>query len=221
MFDFKNYIIDLLFPIECIGCNKEGRWICDNCINEIKINSEIIELKGKNNYLSGLLVASDYNQKLICNALHLFKYNFAYSLGNDLAEILLKYLKSILIRENFDKFDMVIPVPLSKKRRLWRGFNQSEILAVKVCHEFGWLLSSDTLGRKINNVPQVGLNAKERRENVRDIFYLKSDNLLYNRNILLIDDVFTTGATMQECAKILKMGGANSVWGLALAKNQA
>jgi len=171
--------------------------------------------------LSGLFVASDYRQDLLKSALKAFKYNFASSVGYDLSELLLIFLRQASIAERFSRFDLVIPVPLTKKRNLWRGFNQSEILAGEVCAEFSWSLGLNVLGRKSNVRPQVGLNAKERLANVRGVFYLKNANLLKGRIILLIDDVFTTGATMQECAKILKQGGAVSVWGLVLAKNQA
>jgi ComF family protein len=218
MFDLKNFVLDLFFPIYCFGCGTEGKWLCPDCLAKIKVNSDIIYFPAESSHIFGLMVASDYNQKLLESTLHAFKYNFVSSIGNELAEILCRFLKPILESGEIKDINIVIPIPLARKRLLWRGFNQAEIFATEICREFSWNLGLNFIERSFNTRPQVGLNAKQRLSNVKDIFKIRSESLLKNKNILLIDDVFTTGATMQECAKLLKLGGAKTVWGLVLAK---
>ncbi len=217
MFDLKKFLIDLIFPVQCLGCSQEGGWLCQGCLEKIKINfnNEACPVGGD---LLGVWTVADYNQPLLMKILHSFKYNFIVDLGEILADLLIQFLASKIKEQKIPNFDLVIAVPLAKKRYLWRGFNQAEILAQKVSQQFGWRLSSDIIFRRYYNRPQVGLKAESRQSNVRGIFAVNNPLLLKNRKILLIDDVLTTGATIKECAKVLKNAGAGEVWGLAIAK---
>jgi len=114
---------------------------------------------------------------------------------------------------------LIIPVPLEKRRMKWRGFNQSREIAEE-------LASSSGLGlRVLNNVliktketlPQVELSDEARKENIKGVFLVKKD-LIKNKKILLVDDVYTTGATMIECARVLRESGAREIIGIAIAR---
>lgn len=219
MENIKKFLLDLFFPIQCLGCDKDGVWLCQDCLRKIKINFEDkFKQIGSDQNLNGTWVVTDYNNLLLTKILHSFKYNFVSDLGLSLAELLIQFLGDKISKGEILKFDLIIAVPLAKKRKLWRGFNQAEILAQKVSQKFKWPLNSKVIIRKYHTHPQVGLKAVERLNNVKGIFSVTEQELIKNKKVLLIDDVITTGATMQECAKVLKQAGANEVWGLVVAK---
>jgi ComF family protein len=114
--------------------------------------------------------------------------------------------------------DLAMPVPLHGSRLRQRGFNQALLLAQGVCGRFSVPLSFDNLYRTRHTRPQVELSGRERAENVRGAFAVARPGEVRDRKVLLIDDVFTTGATMNECAKVLKDAGAASVTVLTLAR---
>jgi ComF family protein len=114
--------------------------------------------------------------------------------------------------------DIAIPVPLHKKRLRLRGFNQALLLAHGISEQFMIPLNYDNLIRIRYTRPQVELSGRDRAENVRGAFNLLRPAEVCEKRILLIDDVFTTGATMNECAKVLKDAGAASVTVLTLAR---
>jgi competence protein ComFC len=205
----KKFIIDILFPVECLGCGKEEVWLCEKCLETIPLGFRIVERE----YLDKILVCGSYDNELLKKAIHTFKYNYAVELGEPLGKILLKVLRKVSLPEEF----FFVPVPLHKKRLKERSFNQAEILAGEVAKEFG-VPTANVLCRVRYTTPQVELDGKDRQKNVQEAFCCLEQSKVKNRNIILIDDVLTTGATMGECAKILKESGANEVWGLVLAK---
>ncbi len=117
---------------------------------------------------------------------------------------------------NFSK-NLIMPVPLHSKRRRWRGFNQAEIIAKEVADHFKLDFNSDKLVRIKHKKPQAKLGERDRKSNIIDCFYWDGSGLA-NRNVILIDDVVTTGSTLNECARVLKDNGAGEVWGLVVAK---
>jgi ComF family protein len=119
--------------------------------------------------------------------------------------------------ENSDLKDaLLIPIPLSKKRLLWRGFNQSEILARELVTAFNYSISHDLKRNKYSR-PQAELSEQERLNNIKDSFFW-AGTALEGKTIILIDDVITTGATLNEAALTLKKYGAGKIYGLVLAK---
>ncbi|OGY53750.1 MAG: hypothetical protein A3H67_02105 [Candidatus Buchananbacteria bacterium RIFCSPLOWO2_02_FULL_46_11b] len=219
IFDLKKFILDLLFPIECLGCKQEGEWLCPKCLKKIGIDFSgrpfVPDLGGE---LRGVWVASDYKNPLLAQTLQVFKYKFIPDLGQILGRLLTDFLKYKIKNKELPDFDLVLAVPLAKKRKLWRGFNQAEILARAVCRELGREYGDKIINRKFHVHPQVGLKLAQRLVNVKDIFTVNDELKVENKKILLVDDVVTTGATMNECAKALVLAGAKEVWGLVVAK---
>ncbi|MBI3290860.1 hypothetical protein HYZ76_01100, partial [Candidatus Falkowbacteria bacterium] len=125
MFNLK-FLVDLIFPVECLGCDKPGEWLCASCFKEIKINdSEENPKLRQNDFLTGVLVCSDYNQEVLAKALRYYKYNFVVDLSEPLSKLLINFLRFKTGEGKTIDFDLVAPVPLSRKRKMWRGFNQS------------------------------------------------------------------------------------------------
>jgi len=174
----------------------------------------------QSNFLSGVWVAADYRQNLVAEILKNFKYNFVVDLGEEISSLLIKFLDFKISQGEISDFDLVIPIPLARKRLLFRGFNQSEVLAKKITQNFSWPLGQNIVSRQNSRQPQVGLRKKDRLANVRGIFKIKypASEFLPGKKILLVDDVVTTGATLDECAKVLTQAGAKEIWALVLAK---
>jgi ComF family protein len=114
---------------------------------------------------------------------------------------------------------LLVPVPLNPERLREREFNQSWILAKSLARAFSIPLRPLLLERKGGSTPQVGLSPEERRVNVRGAFAVRGDEVLHGKGVILVDDVFTTGATANECSCVLKEAGARrvDVWTLARA----
>lgn len=128
-----------------------------------------------------------------------------------------KPLSDILLRIETPRVDAVLPVPIYKKRLRQREFNQSALLAKHLAKGTGSTLVLDSLVKMKDTKPQVGLSSNERRENMRNAFGIQNREAIEGKDILLIDDVSTTGATIRECSKVLKKAGAGSIHALTLA----
>jgi len=212
------FFLDLIFPVACLGCGQNGTWLCRGCQETIILyNDRPPATAAGQSHLSGVWIAADYENPVLAAAIKSFKYDFIVDIGESLAEILCRYLKPKIDRGEIPDFDYVMPVPLSAPRRIWRGFNQAEILAQKVSRRFTWPLASNWLYRARHCRPQVGLNASDRAKNIMGVFAVRPDSALGRKKILLVDDVFTSGATLGECARVLRQAGAQEVWGLVIA----
>jgi ComF family protein len=113
---------------------------------------------------------------------------------------------------------MILPIPLHKKRLRTRGYNQSALVAKRLSKESGIGARFDLLEKKVETRPQVGLSLNERLNNVKGSFVIKDPAFIKGRDILLVDDVMTTGATVNECSKILKKSGALRVDVITIAR---
>ncbi len=227
---FKSFGLNLLFPIHCLGCQQEGTWLCSVCFQKLKFNNQQYQ-QLNTPHLTQIFIAGDYRNPLLAKLIKKFKYNFIQSLGPLLAQFLIIFWRDLNFNfsANFRHPDQqtdsstvenilpcLIPIPLSKKRERWRGFNQSVILAQGLAKTFQYPLQQELI-RKKQGKTQVSLNKQERLQNIRDAFVWTGDSLL-GKTILLIDDLTTTGATLNEAARVLKIAGANKVYGLVLAK---
>jgi ComF family protein len=152
-------------------------------------------------------------QKLTREAVHQFKYQNMRVLAKPLAGVLYAYLA-----ENPISADLLIPVPLHPQRLRQRGYNQSLLLALELEKLCGIPVRSDILKRRINTPPQARTSGSiERRHNMRGAF-TSPDGKLKDKQVLLIDDVSTSGATLDACASAIKRAGAATVWGLTVAR---
>jgi len=239
-------IFDIIFPKFCLSCNREGFYVCPACFAKIPLKKGVccyicgkrspngktcIACKTKtSSKLTGLLIASDWNNMLVRQMIYEFKYRFIKELSNPLAEILIKFLeinkffnslnhKPINLQTN-NKF-ILIPVPLHKRRLSWRGFNQSELLALKLNKYFKIPIINNLLFRAKNTSPQMEIKDQMQRiKNVSGAFKIKSqnENPLRNKSVILVDDICTTAATFENCAAALKPLKPKEIWGLALAR---
>jgi competence protein ComFC len=232
----KELIFDLLLPKLCLACNAEGSYLCDSCLakislidkfscpscHKVSLHGKTCEACQKSYYLNGVIYALDYKNQLIQKIIKLLKYHFVKDLINPLAKILIRQIKnSQFLSDNFTADEssfLIIPIPLYRKKFLWRGFNQSELLAKKLAEEFELNLRTDLLIKTRNTKSQTDLKEKERHLNIKKSFAIKNKNELKGKIIFLIDDVLTTGSTLNEAAKELKKAGAQEVWGMTLAR---
>lgn len=238
----KKYILDLLFPINCLGCGREGFWLCNICQNKLRFNENFIcPICRKNSAvgrvcsycknrtdLSGCLVVFSSKDYLINDLIKVFKYNGVLETGELIADKLDEFLEQkFFFKKEKNKqvpelfFDsagtLVISVPLHKKRFCQRGFNQAEILAEKFCQKTGLRLENKALTRKRYTYAQAKLKKSERLMNLKDAFEVLNYDLK-GKNVILIDDIYTTGSTLQECASILKKSGASEIWAVVLSR---
>ncbi len=223
--------LDLLFPRRCLGCGVEGNYLCLPCQEKIRFPPQRCVVCGKPSFLGrvhqecrrkkiflkGLLVAADYQNQSIQNLIWNFKYNSVSPLGEILATLLTDFFISLDLLDFFAT-SAVIPVPLHKRRLRERGFNQAQVLAQKFAHKTG-LEFLEVLRKEKNTKDQIELSREERLRNVQDSFASLPHPSLGERKIILVDDVATTGATLNECAKVLRGQGAGEIWGLVVARN--
>lgn len=222
------FAIDIIFPINCYGCNKAGSYLCEKCFRALKFQeyrNPLVSLERNN--LDDLYFAGDYENELLAKLIVAFKYEKIRDVGNILSRFLnffwqgkmaqIRLSNRVLFKEL--EGAIVCPVPLSKKRKRMRGFNQSEILANLFCQEFSCDIFLG-LRRRNRRKNQAELKKEGRIRNIKNVFYSrgKASEEIRDRVVLLIDDVATTGATLNEIARVLKALGAKKVYALALAK---
>jgi len=160
--------------------------------------------------LDGIFAATIFTHP-IREAIHEFKYEGV----RDLAAPLADWLVAAWQRYGLEA-DLIVPVPLHLKREAERGYNQSALLAHALARAVGARVAPAELVRTVHTRPQVGLTAEERRQNIAGAFHCTS--AVTGQRIVLLDDVCTTGATLEACAKALREAGACGVWGLTLAR---
>jgi ComF family protein len=227
----RDFVLDLVLPKHCVNCGKEGEWLCNKCQNLLKFKKQycfgckIINQSGKfcvqckNQYsLDGILIAGDYDNKILAELIKKLKYHFAKDISKILAQFLKDFILDYKQENNLNLEDFIlIPVPLHKKRENFRGFNQSEEIVRYFASFFNLKINKHNLIKIKNTKAQAKLNEEERRDNIKNSFLWKGNNLK-NQNIILVDDVATTGATLNECALVLKENGARKILGLVVAK---
>jgi len=219
-------LLDLLFPSKCIGCGAEGEFICSSCSEELpRLESPYCESCGLpleeegacpkccNRPLEIDGIRSLFlHENLARDAVHALKYNNLKSLAKPLAQLMAEYLES-----NPLPADILLAIPMHSKRMRKRGYNQAHLLAEELGRLMQLPVSRGTLIRTTDTPSQVSLGAEERRKNVAGAFHCKNQAFA-DKRMLLIDDVCTTGATLNACAITLKEAGAASVWGLTLSR---
>lgn len=207
-----NFLLNIIFPKFCCGCSCLGTYLCPKCYSQLYFFPLPIEVETKPQYCDQLFALVKY-QPPINQLIFDFKYHGVKNIGKTCARML-------YYCANVPDFDLVINVPLHKTKQKQRGFNQTEIIA----REYARLLNKPyyQLLKKIkNNKAQASILDKSKRiKNTIDLFapikkIPKDINQI--KTCLIIDDVSTTGATINQCAKILKQMGIKKVYGLTFA----
>lgn len=241
-------IIDVIYPPRCGVCssfmweaplkgNASGLSICDSCLAGFHpLSSPLCTMCGAPFVSEGLedhpcedclrnppaytAAGAPYlYEESLLEAIHHLKYHGKTCLAGSLGSLLGRFAKNWL--GNKSKDFLVMPVPLHPRKLRERGYNQSLLLAKHTAEKLGTNLDTLSLRRSKNTAPQTGLGKKLRRKNVRNAFKLENANVVEGRNILLVDDVSTTGNTLNSCSKTLKKGGANTINCITLARAAA
>jgi competence protein ComFC len=219
--------LDLFFPRYCVGCGKEGSFICDSCFHlQPFIMPSVCPLCGRSQP-SGVLCSDCVSWKaeidgirspfrfegVIQQAIYQLKYRNLRAIVPMLAGLMNDYLKVSPING-----DVFVPVPLHKSRIRERGYNQSALLAKELSKLSGLPVVTDSLIKRSKTPPQAkSASVDERKKNVAGVFSVRDDRLR-GKKVILIDDVSTSGATLDACAGVLKEAGTVSVWGFTLAR---
>lgn len=226
------FLLDLVFPKKCVSCGKLGKFICGQCFGKIEFFENQVcpycerqSLYGlphprcfKPQGLDGMFVLAHYRGPIRL-ALRKAKYQGTFGLFGELGKLVVNSY-----HHNFD-FDYLVPVPMHPNRERERGFNQAAKLAQSLNYELGIMDYGhkrrvlNCLIRTRETKPQFDLKFDKRKENVKDAFAIAGHlSLVTGHSFCLIDDVATTGATIFECAKVLKQAGAKNVWSIAVAR---
>lgn len=213
-------LLDLFFPINCLGCGRAGQFICPACLNKIPLNQKALFSPGQFQPLTGLVVTSDYGHPLVREAIHRYKYDLVKDLAEPLGQLMAQQLSVCL--EISEKDTFLLAVPLHPKRLRWRTFNQAELLARVISRRLEIPLAENILRRVKYRPPQASLKGfQQKQDNIKDSFQLSLESsrsvLFQNKTIILVDDISTSGATLMECAKVLKPLRPKEIWGLVIA----
>ena len=233
IFKIQEKIINLIYPQTCGICGKINyNAVCPKCNVQLK-KQEKMDILTKGELKENSLEKEKFFEELI----YIFKYE------GQIRELILDYkfneksymyktfvnflLKNKKIFENIKKYDKIIPVPISKKRYKERGYNQSLLIAKERSMQMSYKpntrnnleLVNNCLIKTKNIIEQSKLNKEDRQHNIQGVYTLKNGNILTNKSILLIDDIYTTGSTVNECSRVLQHANPKKIGVLVLAKD--
>jgi ComF family protein len=238
--------VDLLFPPRCVACQSLGAWLCEECLDDIEVILPLasthpvctycgLPLDGRvppagrplqraalacsrcstdPPHLDGLWAYAVHSGPLR-EAIRHFKYRDVRVLAAPLGKLMAQGWAVLPPADVLP--DAIVPVPLHASRERERGYNQAALLAHELSSRVRLPVEEDVLVRSRKTVPQVGLDVTERRANVLHAFQCSSTGLA-GRRVLLVDDVCTSGATLQAASDALREGGVSSVWAYTLAR---
>lgn len=237
--EYTNAFLELIYPSKtiCYMCSgtleKDAKYsLCHNCYNNnlpfipehhcIKCgiplrmteDGSICERCKNSNYYFDRVISAVKYERDVKNLIYKFKYSNHTYLATTIGRIMAHKLK----QEDIEA-DIIIPVPLYKGKEKERGFNQAILISKYIAEETNIPLNTDILVRTKNTKVMYNLTGKERLENVEGAFKVINKGIIVNKNILLVDDIFTTGATVNSCSKELTDGGAKSITVLTFARD--
>ena len=242
--DRLDWLVDWLYPPRCRACagrirGRDAEYFCSSCWPQIQIVAHpLCTICGRpfpdgsgDDHLCGACLRrapefararswvcyprEEETEHPLRRVVQKFKYGRKVSLGKPLGRLLALGCRDFL---STGDFALIVPVPLHPKRLRWRGFNQSVLLARQISRALGVPMDPFVLIRIKETPPQTQLSEAERRRNVRGVFALDPARSVEGKSILLVDDVYTSGATVNECSRTLKRGGAEEVTVLTLAR---
>ena len=221
-------ILDFVFPKSCFGCGREGRYLCLNCIAKCLPVKPIcpyckhLSIDGATHIncvkklgIDGLTSVWEY-EGVIRKAILSLKYKYATEIGNEISDYLIDSLRV----KTLPSVQCLTPIPIYWYRQNTRGFNQSLEIGKRVADSMNLRFIPDLLIKNKSTVSQIELSGEKRRKNLQGSFSLYPHNSSFTtpNSVFLFDDVFTTGSTMMEAAKVLKRSGVEKVWGLTIAR---
>lgn len=208
-------ILSVIYSAEykCVECGSylENQYICDECIKKIKLCKDTFNIGKSNNEI--LCYSASYYSNIMRNLILRLKYKSDFICADIIADFMIR-----VIQENAIEFDGITFVPMTKKAVNKRGYNQSRILA-KIISDKVDVKLIDCLKKVKETKDQIGLDYNSRWENLSFSFKIRNSSEILNKNILIIDDVITTGATSYYCAEELINNGAKKVSILTAAKS--
>jgi len=229
-------LLTIVYPQACQVCensveNSADGVACDLCWKKTNVFSGAETLCAK---CGAFLRAKPFDSQTFCHRCDGHFYDFALAVGiyeNALAASVLHLKREPFVAQRlrelfisrlqnaFQDVTLIVPVPLSKKRFLERGFNQAAVLSKILARQSNIKLDEQSLVRKIHTpMHRVGMDGKARAMSVENAFEVKRPKFIENAKVLLVDDVFTSGATVSNCAKVLKKNGAKKVYVYTIAK---
>lgn len=221
------YALDVVFPPECTACGREGAWVCAPCLRVLARHLNVAcplcgrctgrglvctPCRGDSNFLQ-CVSAFYYSNARVARMVHTLKYGFVTKSAPALASCMARAWNEF----GGGSRGLCIPIPLHATRRSERGFNQAELLARECSREIGCTFREDVLVRTRATPPQTELSREDRKSNIRGAFSCVLPSVVQGADVVLIDDVYTTCATLQEAARVLKECGANDVRALTFA----
>lgn len=209
-----NKILEILFPNACVICGKiNKKWICPKCYLKIKKELKYYIMKKKDTNIIFIGFYENNLRKLLLK----FKFNEKAYIANFFVEIIKKKWDYI---EYIKKYDYIIPVPMHKNNKRIRGYNQTEVLAKILAKECKVEYLENALFKVKENKRQSTLDRIQRKENVKNVYKLNEKDLIKNKKILLIDDIYTTGSTFEACKNELEKAGPRKIDILVIAKKK-
>lgn len=228
---FLSVFAELIFPSSCAGCDNFGPLLCEDCLPKIGAPENICifcgdkTLYGKTCYqcqtknsLAGVISVGKYQNAILRNAVHALKFSGVKKIAEPLGDMLAKSISQTL-SNSLPEFTLV-PLPLHAIRKRERGFNQAELLTQKIAEKLS-LQHRELLIRTRATKPQAKIDHKTenlRKENVAKAFALNPVIEHTPEKIIIIDDVATSGATLEEAAKILRLSGVKEIWGAVICR---
>ncbi|MCX7919580.1 MAG: ComF family protein [bacterium] len=200
--------LEYIFPPYCLRCgHPSGDGHTASCNHCIALNPWFAFARSIGKYTG-----------VLREAIQLFKLHYKEDLAEPLANLLIQYLKKSRDLADYQTYDYLIPVPLHPAKQRDREFNQVEVLARIISEQLNIPLSTDNLYRKRYTTPQMAISREKRLTNVSQAFAVRNPHLLTRKKIILLDDIMTTGATVNECSHMLKQAGCDKVAVLVLAR---
>ena len=226
-------IINLIYPQTCGICGKiNNKTICSKCNIQLKKQEKI-----------GILTKEKLEENSLEMEKHFEELMYIFKYEGQIRQLIIDYkfneksyiyktfvnflLKNKKIFENIKKYDKIIPVPISKKRYKERGYNQSLLIAKEISMQISYETNNNIKLELVNNcliktkniIEQSKLNKEDRQHNIQGVYTLKNGSILTNKSILLVDDIYTTGSTVNECSRVLQQAKPNKIGVLVLAKD--
>lgn len=224
-------IINIIFPARCVYCRAyllKNNILCLDCKYRIVLNKNIfcgkcgskrykVEGVCHKDYYFQVASASRYEDPILREVIYALKFEYIQSASEFLAALLFIYIKKARIDPN--KYNVIIPMPLSSRRLKERGFNQSELIAKNLSLRVGLAVDTTSLKRCHYAPPQSGMPSyKMRFKNIQGAFNINNKDALKGKKVILIDDVITSGATILEASKVLLNGGAKEILALTVLR---